>query len=489
MSDPSGKKTGDVYRGAALAVALTWSLRAIGLVSVFILARLLTPADFGVVGLAMTVVALVETFSLLGLRQTLLRMEAPTRDYYDTAWTIQFIIFAVLALVLLAIAEPAAAFYQEPRVEPVIHALSLRYVMLGLTNIGVVEFDREMDFGRDLKMRASARIVSFIVTVGLALTLRSYWALVAGMIVQSLALTALSYVMQPFRPRFSLARRAEMLAVSLWIFVGTAAQIVYSQVERIAVGRTAETGAVGAFAVSKDVSNILTQEIATALNRVTFVQTARSGDFKQQGERIARSLGGYAMMAAPMGFGLAAVAASFIAVFLGDQWGAAVTLVMPIATASALMAVYKLIASSLQAGGFERTSGIMSLSGLAVLVLAVARTAQQSGSPLAIAMVGLAVTFGLLVAGIFVIAWRSRSSAWRYLAAVARPFLAGAAMFALLQRLPGLSPTPLFELAWRGPLGAVIYFAVLGLLWLASGRPNSAEAELGRFVKRRLTRA
>ena len=133
---------------------------------------------------------------------------------------------AALALVLFAIAGPAAQFYGEPRVEPVVYALSARFVMLGLTNIGVVEFDRELDFGRDLKMRASARLVSFVVTVGLALLLHSYWALVAGMIVQSLILAVLSYVMQPFRPRLSLARRAELLGVSLWIFASVAAQVV-----------------------------------------------------------------------------------------------------------------------------------------------------------------------------------------------------------------------------------------------------------------------
>ena len=194
---------GSVYRGAAIAVALTWVLRAIGLVSVFILARLLTPSDFGVVGLAMTAVALVETFSYLGMKQALLRMEKPERDYYDTAFTIQLIMFSALGLLLFAIAGPAADFFREPRVEPVIYALSLRFVMLGLVNIGVVEFERDFAFGRDLKMKATARIVSFFVTVALALWLRSYWALVVGMIVQSLVLTVLSYTMQPYRPRLS----------------------------------------------------------------------------------------------------------------------------------------------------------------------------------------------------------------------------------------------------------------------------------------------
>ena len=477
-----------VYRGAAVAVAMTWVLRAIGLVSVFVLARLLTPADFGVVGLAMTAVALVETFSYLGMKQALLRMEKLERDYYDTAWTIQIVMFALLAAVLFAIAGPAAAFFAEPRVEPVIYALSLRFLMLGAMNIGIVEFERDFAFGRDLKMKGTARIVSFFVTVGLALWLRSYWALVAGMIVQSLILMVLSYTMQPYRPRLSLARRAELLGVSLWIFAGAAAQVFYSQVERLTVGRVADTGTVGAFSVSKDVANILTQEIAMALNRVTYVTTARSGAFTEQGRRIARSLGGYAMMAAPMGLGLAAVSEQFIRVFLGEQWGAAAVLVTPIAVGTALIAVFRLIASSLQAGGHERVSGLMCLGALAAMVIAVVTVAANGGSPLAIAQTGLAVSAAQLLVGLAIISHLSRGSVFGAIVAVARPFLAAAAMYALVISLPELSTSVLVELIWRASVGAASYAAMLWLLWLISGRPDSSEAEFLRVAGRNLRR-
>ena len=198
-----------------MAVALTWCLRAIGLGSIFILARLLKPGDFGVVGLAMSAVPILEIFSLLGLRQASLRLPAGQRDHYDSACTIQLVVFGLLGLVLFAVAGPTAAFYDEPRVEPVMLVLALRFVLTGLTNIGVVEFDRHRDFGRDLKMRASARIASLFVTVALALMLRKYWALVAGMLIHSVLLAGLSYSMQPYRPRFSIARRAESLGVSL----------------------------------------------------------------------------------------------------------------------------------------------------------------------------------------------------------------------------------------------------------------------------------
>lgn len=482
------RKSGELYMGAAMAVTLTFSLRAIGLVSVFILARLLSPADFGVVGLAMTAVAIVEVFSYLGLRQALLRLPGPDREYYDTAWTIQLIVFSVLALVLVALAAPAAAFYDEPRVAPVIAALAARFVMLGLTNIGVVEFDRDLDFGRDLKMRAAARVLSFVVTVGLALALHSYWALVAGMIVQSLVLTGLSYVMQPYRPRLSLARRAELLGVSLWIFVGVAAQSTYSQIDRIIVGRSAGTGVVGAYAVSKDLANILTLEIATALNRVTFVETARRGAFAEQGARIANSLGGYAMIAAPIGFGLAALASEFIAVFLGEQWAPAAPLMPPIAVASAVFAVYKLIASSLQAGGHERASACLSMGGVITLFAGVSLVAWRGGGPLEIAQTGVVASVALLVAAVFVIAQRSRFAAVDYLAAAARPFFAAGIMYGVLVALPVLSETLLVELVAKAAIGAAVYTLLLLALWAAGGRPLSAEAEIVRVLRTQLAR-
>ena len=74
-----------LLRSALSAVALQWTMRALGLVSLVILARVLTPADFGIVGLAMTAVAAAEIFSYIGMRQILIRLEQPDRSFLDSA--------------------------------------------------------------------------------------------------------------------------------------------------------------------------------------------------------------------------------------------------------------------------------------------------------------------------------------------------------------------------------------------------------------------
>ncbi|HEX8640006.1 MAG TPA: oligosaccharide flippase family protein [Allosphingosinicella sp.] len=481
----SAEGRGAVYKSAALAVALQWSMRLIGLVSVFILARLLSPQDFGIAGLAMASVALVEIFSVIGLRQALLRIPAPERSHLDTAWTIQLLLFGILGLVLLALAPLAARFYEEPALGPVIAILSSRFLFLGLVNIGIVDFDRNLEFGRDLRMRVGARLISFAVTVTAAVLLRSYWALVIGLVLQSAMFTAASYAAHPFRPRLSLARRSELLSVSGWMFLGFSGQVLHHQIERLVIGRFGGMHLVGLYSVSKDLSAIFTQEIATALNRVTFVTTARSGQkLSEAPERLVTMLGAYAMIAAPLGLGLAASAEDGLAVLLGSQWLDAATLLQLIAPASALYAVYKLIASSLQAAGYVRGVAAMTCGGAAAAAVAVGTVGFRSHDAVAMALAALAVSGGVLLVGTIVLSRVARSSLISLVIPIVRPFLAAVAMLVLVRVADPSSGSAVLDLTVEVLTGAAAFSSMLFLLWLASGRPAGAEAEAVDFLRR-----
>ncbi|HYJ81597.1 MAG TPA: oligosaccharide flippase family protein, partial [Allosphingosinicella sp.] len=213
MSEPASRNA--LYRSAVIAVTMQWLMRFIGLISVFILARLLHPEDFGILGLAVATLALVELLGAVGLWQALLRIKEWDREHLDTAWTIQLIVFGTMGLLALATAPLVGHLYGQPALTAVLAVLSVRFLVLGLANIGVVEFDRQLAFGRDLKMRISSRIAAFAITISAALWFRNYWALVVGMVAQSSCYAIATYVAHPFRPRLSLKRRAELLGTSL----------------------------------------------------------------------------------------------------------------------------------------------------------------------------------------------------------------------------------------------------------------------------------
>ncbi len=474
-----------VYRSAATAVVIAWSLRLIGLVSVLVLARVLTPKDFGTLALAMSVIAVVDIFSAFGLRQALLRIGKPERCHYHTAWTIQLLVLTVLAAILIAIGPFAARFYDEPALATLIAVLACCFVIDGLANIGVLDFDRNLDFGRDLRMRVSVRLTTFAITVTAALILRNYWALVIGTVSQSVLNAAASYVFHSFRPRFSLAKREELLGVSLWMFLASASQTIHNQIEKIVVGRITSRNVVGFYSVSRDLSSIFTEEITTALNRVTFVTTARTGRaLSADPDRLPSMLGAYGFIAAPLGFGLAATADQALPLLLGPQWADAAPFLSIIAPASALYAVYKLIIVTLQASGDARLAAFLSVAGAMSMVAITATLALNGQGAMAVALGALVATTILLASGIVLLARKAEIGVLRLLTSVARPFVAATLMMLVLRAFGTGHVGPVALLTIKGLAGAALFAGAVIALWVAQGRPDGAEKVLFTLMRR-----
>jgi O-antigen/teichoic acid export membrane protein len=480
VSQPTSRSA--LYRSALLAVAMQWSLRFIGLISVFILAHLLDPGDFGIMGLAVAALSLVELLGAVGLWQALLRIKEWDREHLDTAWTIQLILFGTMGLMALCSAPLVARFYDQPALTAVLAVLSLRFLALGLSNIGVVEFDRTLAFGRDLRMRVGARLASFVVAVSAAFWFRNYWALVIGLVAQNSFHSIATYLCHPFRPRLSLKRHAELLGTSLWIFVHQVTQTVQMQIERLVMGRFSGPHVIGLYSVSKDLSEIFTQEIATALNRVTYVTVARGEPLSEAPLRTAQILGAYAMIAAPMGFGLAATAEPSIHLLLGAKWEEAAPFLQIVAIYSAFYAVYKVIASALQAAGFARRAAFMSGVGALCLAVAVAGAAWVSPDAMTVALAAFAANLLVLASGIGVIARHSGQNAFALGLHVFRPFGAAAAMAASVRLLGPDSGSSIVDLIGGVAIGVAAYPLFLLSLWWASGRPPGGEREALSFL-------
>ncbi len=154
-------------------IAMRWAIRAAGLVSTVILARILTPDDFGVVAMSSLVLGLLSVLSDMGTWQVLIRSGETDRRAYDTAWTIMLLQAAVLAVLMFAAAYPAALFFKDPRLTPVIQLVALGSVVTGFQNVGVIMFRRDLDFRRDFLFGSYSKVIVVIPTVAMALVFRN----------------------------------------------------------------------------------------------------------------------------------------------------------------------------------------------------------------------------------------------------------------------------------------------------------------------------
>lgn len=476
----------EIARGAAWMVLFRLLDRSIGVVSTAILARLLVPADFGLVAMAMSIIAVIELATAFGFEIALIQKRDPTREHFDTAWTLNVIIATLGALITVAAAAPAASFYGDPRLVPVMMAIAAAWLVYGFENIGTVNFRRNMDFGAEFRWMASKRLIAFVVTVVAAVTLRSYWALVIGSMTGRIAGVVLSYVMHPYRPRFALSRARELFSFSGWVLANNLVGVILSKVPHFFVGRVFGAQAVGTYTVAAEVAQLAQTELIAPINRAMFPGYSRLVADPEAFRRTCLGATGLIMLIVfPVSMGIAVLAGPFIRLLLGDQWGEAVPIIQVLACAGAVQALTsnnvsaylalgrpKLVTATLIARLLVLTAGIMFLyEGHGLLGIAYAE--------LLAALISICISLPTLLITIQI-------PLIEYLRALWRPLLASIAMGALVARL---TLTPFEELhagaaaldLFGGTLaGAFFYTLVVAGLWRLAGRPESIESVLLR---------
>lgn len=470
----------EIVRGTAWMVGARWTVRGIGFVSTIILARLLVPADFGLVALASMLTGLIGVFSELGLVYWLIREAEPRREHFDTAWTLQTLVNGALALVIVASAPFVKDWFGKPELGPVMQCLALALVLQGTANPAIAWFRKNMDFYRDSLTIVVPKVAAFLVTLALAFHLRSYWALVAGILVFNVTYFAISYVLHPFRPRFDLSRVGEMWAFSFWSLMHTIFEYLADQIDTLIVGRFKSTREVGLYHVANDVGGSPLVELAQPMSRVLMPAYVKIMDDRAALSLVfAKVLSGMALLAFPIGVGVALVAADAVAVVLGPQWVECAPLMQVLAPASAMFAMSFPIYALLTALGRPQISARLTFIQVVLLAALMLPAAAYYGLA-EVAAARLAVMAVMLAVVAVVFARIAHLSPGTILASVWRPALAAAAMALAVHLVQdGLADAPaIVRLASSILAGAAAFGAAVLAAWAAIGRPATIEADL-----------
>jgi O-antigen/teichoic acid export membrane protein len=485
-----------VAKGAFLMVALRFAFRLIGLVSTLILVRVLTPADFGIVGLVTAAQAVLELLSELSFQLALIRMPAPQREHYDTTWTLGCLRGAVLAAGLLIAAPFLADMVDDHRVVLLSVAVAGVALLGALENVGVVDFQRELRFDRVFRYQLVGKLAGFIVAIPLALTLRSYWALMAGIAAARAAQVVMSYVMHPYRPRPSLARWRELFDFSKWLMVANIQWVIDSYSMTFIVGRIAGTAAIGLYQVAYQIAALPASEIAAPIRPPMYAGFARVADDRAALRQ--QVLDGLALMMTiivPLSIGIALMASSITRLGLGQSWSETIPLIR-------LCAFYALFDAI---GHFthnvytvlhrqRRFVGVFTVA-LAVRLPSVVMAAIWYGVTGAAAAMAVTAAFNMIL-------WTSclfpllgigfpdiLRGVWRCLLATA---VMAASVWGLLVLWPEAAGTlPVLMRATMISLcGGIVHIAAQLVAWHMAGSPPGAEAQflgtvratLGRFT-------
>jgi O-antigen/teichoic acid export membrane protein len=464
--------------------------RAIGLASTAILARLLLPQDFGLVALAVSLIAILDMVSEFSVELVLIQNQAAGRRQYDTAWTLNILKGIVLAAVLLLLAAPAAQFFRESRVTAIVSWLAVMMFIGGFENIGVVDFRKDLQFHREFIFVMSSRVIATVLTVTWALVSPGPYALVAGMIGRRVIALGLSFVLQPYRPRVSLAAFTELFRFSRWVMIENVLNAVRQRSANFVIGRVAGAQALGLYSMAYELAMMASSEIEQPIRRAVFPGYAKVASDPAALRRVFLDVFAMiAMVAAPVAVGMGLVAPLVVPILLGPRWLDTIPLVQILSVCGLIIVL---------GGGTRLVYLAMNKPYVATLM---------SGAD-AVMLLPL-TTIGALKAGPIGVAWAMVTTAavtWLvamvlvmrfldiHLVAIAsrlwRVLLGLFGMGVAVGMLPswGTDAALGTRLALSVIVGAISYvFVVLGA-WLIAGRPDGAESHVARTAGMMLRR-
>jgi O-antigen/teichoic acid export membrane protein len=346
--------TDGVAKGSRHTLLAQVATQASRLALSIILARLLTPSEFGVVAVAMVVMVVCWQLTDLGTSAVIIQREVIDDTLVCSLFWFNLAVGASLSGAAFAGAGPLAALLGQPHAAPAIRVLAAVSVVAAVGNMHHALIRRTMQFGRLATITVANAATNLVVGISLALAGAGIWALVLGTLAGVAVSTVTAWWFEPWRPSatLSLRRLREVARFGIHIFWSNALAVVFGQLDKVIISRLLGGAPLGTYAVAQRTVMSPVSAVSGAVSTVSLSAFARGqNDPAKLRSGASRALGVVALVVLPSMVGLAALAEQAVAVVYGPQWEAAVPVVMVLAPLAAVQAIACVTAAVMQAMG------------------------------------------------------------------------------------------------------------------------------------------
>ncbi|MFG6525831.1 oligosaccharide flippase family protein [Sulfitobacter sp. M23508] len=498
-NEPKSNRSSALAMGAATLLASGLFRQGLGLVTLAITARLLTPEDFGVAAYFLIATAFLEMLQRQ-IAIVLIRLDDVTQDHLETIFTFQ-VIFGILFALIFYASQPLVSLIGIPELVQIIPALCLLAITVAFRSPRFILFERKLQFGYAAGEETLIRIIYSITAITLAWIWRDFWAIVVANFCALTARGIWTFSIAPMAPRLSLSRWRDSLSFSMWSLGAQAAQFFSKNMPQMIIGATLGLADAGVFRLGNRISTLVTTQLFAPMQRVIYpglADVARNTDRKDEAFIRLNEL--LIAIVLPMSVGMALVANHIILVVFGFKWLAATQVIWVLAPLKALETLQANVRAATYVEGstkllFARNTILLIL---VCFFMSVGVKFGFTGALIAAGVASIAaITMTLTIAkrhgtrtffGPLTVAWRSIVSCIAMIAVVlliasafGTPVHVGWA-FNSWDEVPRLLVIFLTKVL----AGAFTYVATHLLLWLLVGQPDGVEKVTLQFSRRAL---
>ncbi|MCH8034825.1 MAG: lipopolysaccharide biosynthesis protein [Bacteroidetes bacterium] len=295
-----------------------------------ILARLLLPEEFGIIGFAVVFTGMIRVLSDMGMSAALIQRkdeELKPIDY-DTAFWAGIVWGLFLATIITFVVTPiAASFFNEPLLKTIIPVLSISFLLKPLATVHIVNITREMDFKRIVLPRNISRIIAAIIAIIMALMGYGVWSLVFQRVLTNLFLAVIYPFVCDWRPkiRFSLISFRKIFSFGVYTTGTGVFNYLTGNIDYLLIGKMLGAQQLGVYSLAYNLTYVVRGQIMGVINRVLYPVYSKIQDDANTIKRYYFKVIKYnCIVIYPMMVGLILLAEPLVLIGLGERWGEAV---------------------------------------------------------------------------------------------------------------------------------------------------------------------
>jgi O-antigen/teichoic acid export membrane protein len=316
-----------VIRGVFWSAIERLGPQAVQFIVSIILARLLLPAQFGLIGMLAIFLALGHVFLASGFGAALIQKQDATEVHYSSVFYTNVLISLIAAGALCLAAPLIARFYAEPLLTSLTRVLSLNFVISAFGLIQMFLMTKRLDFKTQTKVSLIAAILSGVIGISMALLGFGIWSLVAQSVTAALFNTILLWIFNTWRPQlvFSLAALRELFGFGSRLLASGVMDTVFRNLYTVVIGKFYSPASLGYYTRAYSLQQLPAETLGGIVGRVTFPLFSEiQDDISRVKNGFRKALRAIALVNFPLMIGLLVCARPLVLTLLTDKWSPAI---------------------------------------------------------------------------------------------------------------------------------------------------------------------
>lgn len=365
----------NVIKGVSWMSGFRIVTRILAFGKIAVLARVLTPAQFGIFGIASLILGLLEMLTETGINVFLIQIKKDLNEYINSAWVVSIVRGVIIGFIVLILSPLIILFFNIPEALNILMLISVVPIIRGFINPSVIKLQKELQFNKEFWYRSLIFLFDAVISVFLAVTTQSVYSLVWGLIAGAILEVILSFIIIRPLPRWRINKEyfSEIFQKGKWVTAYGFFNYIAQEGDNILVGKLLGSSALGIYQMAYKISILPISEVTDVVSKVVFPIYSRIEDNKRRLiKAFLKSTLVVSLLTILIGTILYLFTEEIVLLILGKSWLVSVPVLKVLAIYGVLRAIFGSASALFLGVGKQKYVTIMTLGrflGLALTII------------------------------------------------------------------------------------------------------------------------